>query len=112
MKNIMFIILGSLLFSSVAFADTVAVTTQVKFIAPAHATSSTATYAFTPSTPISFAVAGKTCTWVSSSSPYGSGGGHGCNYSITVDSAGNIIDAKSNGQGCTASGAPMIKLCK
>ncbi|MBT8342798.1 MAG: hypothetical protein HKP58_10265 [Desulfatitalea sp.] len=112
MKKILFMMCVSLIFSSVAFADTVAITTQVNFTAPSHMTSSTANYAFTPSAPIVFAVAGKTCTWVSSSSPYGSGGGAGCNYSITIDSSGNIMNATSNGNGCTESGAAMIKACK
>jgi hypothetical protein len=112
MKMIMIAIFASLIFASFAIADTVSVTTQVNFSAPSHATSSTATYAFTPSAPISFKVAGKTCTWVSSSSPYGAGGGAGCNYSITVDPSGNLINATSNEHGCTASGAAMINLCK
>ena len=112
MKKIIFALFVSLVFSSVAFADTVTITTQVDFTAPSHTTSSTATYAFTPSAPISFKVAGKTCTWVSSSSPYGSGGGAGCNYSITLDSSGNLTNATSNGHGCTASGSAMINACK
>ncbi len=105
-------IAGSLFFSSVAFADTVTITTKVNFITPNHATSSKARYAFTPSTPITFKVAGKTCTWVSSSSPHGSGGGAGCNYSITVDSSGDLTNATSNEHGCTASGKEMINACK
>jgi hypothetical protein len=112
MKNIMFVIFALLIFSSVTFADTVSITTEVKFTSPSHTTSSTSTYAFTPSAPISFKVADKTCTWISSSSPWGSGGGSGCNYSITVDSTGNLTDAKSNGHGCTESGSQMIKACK
>lgn len=112
MKKIMFAIAGSLFFSSVALADTVTITTQVDFTAPSHTTSGTATYAFTPSAPITFKVAGKTCTWISSSSPYGSGGGAGCNYSITVDSSGNLTNATSNEHGCTASGKAMINACK
>lgn len=112
MKKILLAIFVSLFFSSIVSADTVSITTQVNFTAPSHSTSSTATYAFTPSTPISFKVADKTCTWVSSSSPYGSGGGAGCNYSITVDPSGNLINANSNGHGCTASGSAMIKACK
>ena len=112
MKKIMFIIAASLLFSSVALADTVNITTQVSFTAPTHQASSTASYAFTPSAPISFQVADKTCTWVSSSSPYGSGGGAGCNYNITVNPSGNLIKATSNGNGCTGSGSAMINACK
>jgi hypothetical protein len=112
MKKIMVVFFVSLLFSSVTLADTVSITTQVQFSAPHHSTSSTASYAFTPSAPISFKVADKTCTWISSSSPYGSGGGAGCNYSITIDAAGKIINATSNGNGCTASGSAMINSCK
>lgn len=112
MKKIMFTLIASLIVAPAAFADTVHVTTQVAFAAPTHATSSTASYAFRPSAPIVFKVAGKTCTWVSSSSPYGSGGGAGCNYSMTIDPSGNLTGASSNGNGCTESGEAMIKACK
>lgn len=101
---------ASVLLPMFAFADTVNVTTKVDFVTPAHSTSSTASYAFTPSAPIVFKVAGKECTWVSSST--GAGAGKGCNYSITLDSAGKLTNAESNGNGCTASGDAMIKACK
>lgn len=99
----------ALLFSTTALADTVAITVQADFVSPSKpALSSTINFGFKPSAPISFKVAGKTCTWVSSSSPWGSGAGAGCNYTITVGSSGELTDAKSNGSGCTASGEPMI----
>lgn len=104
---------ATLLLSAVAHADTVNITTIADFTAPANpGASAKIAYAFTPSAPISFKVAGKTCTWVSSSSPWGSGGGAGCNYSIAVNSAGMLSNATSNGNGCTASGQPMISACK
>ncbi|WP_298772619.1 hypothetical protein [uncultured Shewanella sp.] len=114
MTRIKLVILActSFMLSTFAFADTVNVTTKVDFVTPAHSTSSTASYAFTPSAPIVFKVAGKECTWVSSSSPFGSGGGKGCNYSITLDSSGKLTNATSNGNGCTASGDAMINACK
>lgn len=112
MKKTMFVV-ASLVLSAAAYADTVNITTQADFIAPSNpGASATINYAFTPSAPISFKVAGKTCNWVSSSSPYGSGGGAGCNYTITVDPNGMLTNATSNGNGCTASGQPMIDACK
>ena len=99
--------------SGAAYADVVVINTQADFIAPSNpGASGQITMAFTPSAPIQFKVAGKTCTWVSSSSPYGSGGGAGCNYSITVDASGNLVNGTSNGNGCTASGQPMLAACK
>lgn len=112
MKNITISLFASLLFSLSALADTVAVTTIVEFETPDHTASSTMNYGFKPSAPIKFSVAGKTCKWVSSSSPYGSGGGAGCNYSIQVDADGGLSNATSNGNGCTASGSAMIDACK
>lgn len=112
MKKIFFVA-ASMLLSSAVYADTVNIISQADFITPSNpGASSTISYAFTPSAPISFKVTGKTCTWVSSSSPYGSGGGAGCNYSITVNPSGDLSNATSNGNGCTASGQPMISACK
>lgn len=106
-------VVASMLLSSAVYADTVNIISQANFITPSNPNaSSTISNAFTPSAPISFKVAGKTCNWVSSSSPYGSGGGAGCNYSITVNPAGELINATSNGNGCTASGQPMIAACQ
>jgi len=112
MKKILITAAATLLLSSAANADTVNITFQADFITPSHPGSSTIEYAFTPSAPISFRAAGKTCNWTSSSSPYGSGGGNGCNYSITVNSSGQFTNANSNGMGCTASGQPMISACR
>ncbi|MGZ5010253.1 MAG: hypothetical protein ACXV74_04750 [Methylobacter sp.] len=112
MKRIL-LVTASMILSTAAYADTVNIISLADFITPSNpGASSTISYAFTPSTPISFKVAGKTCTWVSSSSPYGSGGGAGCNYSITVNSSGALVNATSNGNGCTAAGQPMIAACK
>jgi hypothetical protein len=112
MKKIFIAAAALLLLSTAANADTVNITLQADFITPSHSSSSTLTYAFRPDAPISFRVAGKTCNWVSSRSPYGSGGGAGCNYSITVTSSGQFTNAHSNGMGCTASGQPMISACR
>lgn len=112
MKKILIAAAATLLLSTAANADTVNITIQADFITPSNPGSSTISYAFRPSGPISFRVAGKTCTWVSSASPYGSGGGAGCNYSITVNSSGQFTNAQSNGMGCTASGQPMISACR
>lgn len=99
--------------STAAYADTVNIVSLADFITPSNpGASSTIAYGFKPSAPISFKVAGKTCNWVSSSSPYGSGGGAGCNYSITVNSSGELTNATSNGNGCTAAGQAMIDACK
>lgn len=112
MKRTLFVV-APLFLPSAVYADTVNIISQADFITPSNPNaSSTISYAFTPSAPISFKVAGKTCNWVSSSSPYGSGGGAGCNYSITVTSAGDLSNATSNGNGCTAAGQPMIAACK
>lgn len=112
MKKVLFVV-ASMLLSTAAYADTVNIISLADFITPSNpGASSTISYAFTPSAPISFKVAGKTCTWVSSSSPYGSGGGAGCNYNITVNSAGALTNATSNENGCTGSGQPMIAACK
>jgi hypothetical protein len=112
MKKTLFVV-ASVFLSAAAYADTVSITTLADFITPSKpGASGTISYAFTPSAPISFKVAGKTCTWTSSSSPWGSGGGAGCNYTITVNSAGALTDATSNEKGCTASGQPMITACK
>ncbi len=111
MKKYLFV--AAMFLSAAAHADTVQITTLADFTAPSNpGASGVIAYAFTPSAPISFKVAGKTCTWVSSSSPWGSGGGAGCNYSITVNSSGALSNASSNGNGCTASGQPMISACK
>lgn len=110
MKRLL-ISLAALTLTTVASADTVNITSQTNFITPSGSPSATTSMAFTPSAPIVFKVAGKTCRWVSSSSPWGSGGGAGCNYSITVDPDGNLTDATSNGNGCTASGQPMVSAC-
>ena len=111
MKKVMMIV-ASLFLTAAAYADTVHITVQSNFVQPNLKTeASTIGVAFKPSQPIKFVVAGKTCNWVSSSSPYGSGGGHGCNYGITVDPSGNLTNATSNGQGCTASGSAMISAC-
>lgn len=112
MKKILIATAATLLLSTAANADTVNITFQADFITPSNPGSSTLSYAFRPSAPISFKVAGKTCTWVSSSSPYGSGGGAGCNYSMTVNASGQFTNAHSNGMGCTASGQPMISACR
>jgi len=112
MKKTIFIA-AVMFMSTSAYADTVNIVSKADFITPSNpGASSIISYAFTPSAPISFKVAGKTCNWVSSSSPYGSGGGAGCNYGITVDSSGKLTDATSNGNGCTASGQAMIAACK
>ncbi|TDR81547.1 hypothetical protein DFP86_103200 [Paludibacterium purpuratum] len=110
MKRLMFS-LAALGLAAVAHADTVNIVSQAAFVSPSGAPSSTISMAFTPNAPIVFKVAGKTCRWVSSSSPWGSGGGAGCNYSITVDDGGNLINASSNGNGCTAAGQAMIAAC-
>lgn len=110
MKQLL-IALAALSLTAVAWADTVNVTSQTQFITPSGSPSATTSMAFTPRAPIVFRVAGKTCHWASSSSPYGAGGGAGCNYSITVDPDGNLTDATSNGNGCTASGQPMVSAC-
>jgi len=107
------LVVASMFLSAAALADTVNITTVADFVAPSNpGASGTISYAFTPSAPISFKVAGKTCTWVSSSSPYGSGAGAGCNYNITVNSDGQLANATSNGNGCTAAGQAMIAACK
>lgn len=112
MKKTLFVA-AAMILSSTAYADTVNITSQAEFITPSNpGASSTISYAFTPSAQISFKVAGKTCTWVSSSTPYGSGGGAGCNYGITVNSAGALANATSNGHGCTPAGQAMISACK
>lgn len=112
MKKMMLIAVA-LVMSAAAYADTVNISVQADFIKPSKpGASSKISMAFTPSAPISFKVAGKTCTWISSSSPYGSGGGAGCNYNITVNPDGMLADATSNGNGCTASGKAMISACK
>ena len=113
MKKVLFVV-ASMFLSAAAFADTVAITSVTDFSSPNKpgAISSSGSYAFTPSAAITFTLAGKTCNWVSSSTPYGSGAGAGCNYNITVDnSTGALSNATSNGNGCTASGAPMIAAC-
>ena len=109
-RNIYFV--SALFLSATAYADTVNITTQASFITPSGSPTSQISMAFKPSAPISFKVVGKTCNWVSSSSPYGSGGGAGCNYNITIDPNGALTNATSNGAGCTASGEPMISACK
>jgi hypothetical protein len=112
MNNTLFIA-AALFLSTAAHADTVNIVTLADFITPSNpGATGQISYAFTPSTPISFKVAGKTCNWASSSSPYGSGGGAGCNYGITVDSSGALTNATSNGNGCTASGQAMISACR
>lgn len=109
----MLLFVASMSLSAFAYADTVNINVQSDFITPSKpGASGKISMAFTPSAPISFKVAGKTCTWVSSSSPYGSGGGAGCNYNITVNPSGMLADATSNGNGCTASGSAMINACK
>lgn len=112
MKKIM-LLAAALSLSAIAQADTVNINVQSDFITPSKpGASGKISMAFTPSAPISFKVAGKTCTWVSSSSPYGSGGGAGCNYNLTVTPEGTLANATSNGNGCTASGKAMIAACK
>jgi hypothetical protein len=111
MKKVLLFV--SLFVSMAANADTVNITTVADFIAPSvPAATSIISQAFTPTAPISFKVAGKTCNWISSSSPYGSGAGAGCNYSISVLPNGTLGNATSNGNGCTQSGQPMIAACK
>lgn len=106
-------VIASISLSAIAQADTVNITSQANFSdPPKKVKSSTIHLAFTPSAPIKFQIAGKTCTWVSSSSPWGSGGGAGCNYNITIDPTGNLTDATSNEKGCTESGEPMITACR
>ncbi|AGA90285.1 hypothetical protein Thimo_1498 [Thioflavicoccus mobilis 8321] len=104
--------IASMFLPATVFADTVHIITQAEFVTPSRSESSEISIAFTPSAPISFKVAGKTCNWVSSSDPYGSGGGAGCNYSITIAPSGDLTDATSNGNGCTESGEPMISACE
>lgn len=112
MKKMLFMVV-SLGLSVAAYADTVNITTQADFITPSKPdASSTISMAFTPSAPISFKVAGKTCHWASSSNPWNAGAGAGCNYNITVTPSGSLADATSNGHGCTDSGQPMITACK
>jgi hypothetical protein len=111
MKKTLIAVAVTLLLSTAAYADTVNITVVADFISPSGSSNANIAYAFRPSAPITFRVAGRTCTWVSSSSPYGSGGGAGCNYNITVDSSGNFTNATSNGMGCTASGPAMISAC-
>ncbi|MDH3973423.1 MAG: hypothetical protein OEV42_04000 [Deltaproteobacteria bacterium] len=113
MKKIIFAVIISMFLSTPALADTVNITTVADFITPEKpGASGTISYAFRPSAPISFTVAGKTCNWTSSSSPWGSGGGAGCNYKITVDASGQLSNATSNGKGCTPSGNEMIAACQ
>lgn len=112
MKKILFIVV-SMALSLAAYADTVNITVKADFIKPSNPDASgTILMAFTPSAPIEFKIAGKTCHWVSSSSPYGSGGGAGCNYTLTVTPSGTLANATSNGHGCTPSGQAMISACK
>lgn len=68
-------------------------------------------YAFTPASKVKFRVAGFSCTWNSSSTPFGSGGGSGCNYSITVTPFGLLSNPTSNADGCTPADE-MVAACR
>ena len=105
------VFLAALFLSVAVRADCVVITNKANFTSPAGPTApGTITNCFNPVAPIAFAVAGKSCTWVSSQN--GAGGGAGCNYNLTVDASGNLNGATSNGDGCTASGQAMISACK
>lgn len=107
-------VVSTLFLSSLAFADSVNITTVTNMTSPPNVSvSSNGSVGFNPGTSlVVFKAADKTCTFTSSGNPYGSGGGAGCNYSLTVNSSTNTLsNPGSNGKGCTAA-SDMLAACK
>ncbi len=100
-KKLASIVIVGLLFSSVAFADTVSITSNTIFSTPGHMLTSSENYAFRGTKDIVFTVAGKTCTL------RGSARGSvpmGCNYAISVTPNGSVVGHLTAGnQVCTQS---------
>lgn len=97
--------LSTVLGAGAALADSVTITTVIDLKVGSSSQTITATdeVGFDPSTnKIAFRVGNRSCTLNSSGSPWGAGGGQGCNYSMTFNaSTGMISDFSSNGYGCT-----------
>lgn len=105
------ITVASLFLSFTAYADTVNITTEAAFSGPTSSQSSKIAYAFTPTTsPIVFNVAGKTCSWVSSTQAIGP---QGCNYSITISPNGTLTNpSNANSTSSCTQASAMVAACK
>jgi hypothetical protein len=112
MKKALFIAAAAVAFiSGAAHADTLSVNSVTAVTVPSSQIISASTIHFVGTPTISFAAAGKTCTWL------GSGAGasvpSGCNYGITVNTSTNTLSNPTSldNANCTPT-SQMLSLCK
>jgi hypothetical protein len=109
LMTLMTVALTCLFVSAAAFADNVAVATQISFTDPGGSINSSSNFSFIGTKTITFKVAGKTCNL------NGSARGSvpsGCNYLLTVAPDGSISGVLTSGNSVCTQTAQIGPSCR